>query len=86
MFTKEMYTEDDDLPEDHYTETEMEEIEKMFMGMESEARKRFQKQNSFRRWPFMKPISRSQNSRLGNSLRYPRFDGRRSGDDDRNHY
>ena len=46
-----MYTEDmdEDLPEDHYTETEM---EIMYMGTESEARKRFQRNGSYRRQPF----------------------------------
>ena len=34
-----MYTEDvhENLPQTHYTETELQEIEKMYMGMESEA-------------------------------------------------
>ena len=40
-----MYTEDmdEDLPEDHYTEKE---LETMYMGTESEARKRFQRNGS----------------------------------------
>ena len=43
-----MYTEDmdEDLPEEHSTEKE---LETMYMGTESEARKRFQRQGSFRR-------------------------------------
>ena len=49
-----MYTEDD-LPEDYYTETEMKEIETINIGTESKARKRFQKQNSFRRQSFVRP-------------------------------
>ena len=43
-----MYTEED-LPDDYYTETEMEEIETMYMGTESEARKRYQRQGPPRR-------------------------------------
>ena len=42
-----MYTEDvemdENLPDDHYTEVEMEEIDIMLMGTESEARKRVQR-------------------------------------------
>ena len=47
-----MYTEDvemdEDLPEDCYTESEMKEMETMFMGTESEARKRFQRNGPYR--------------------------------------
>ena len=60
------------------------EIEIMYMGTESKARKRFQKNNSFRRQPFVRPRSGSRDSHFGNSQRYSRFDGKRSGDDDRN--
>ena len=57
-----MYTEDRDemdkcLPNDHYTEAEMEEIDTMFMGTESEARKRFQKNGPYRPRSFSKPRS-----------------------------
>ena len=37
------------LPSTYYTETEKAEIEAMYMGTESEARKRFQRNNSFSR-------------------------------------
>ena len=39
FFASVMYTEDinKDIPEDHYTESEMKEMEKMYMGTESEA-------------------------------------------------
>ena len=40
-----MFTET--LPRTHYTEAEQAEIEAMYMGTESEARKRFQRGNSF---------------------------------------
>ena len=40
-----MFTET--LPRTHYTEAEQAEIEAMYMGSESEARKRFQRVNSF---------------------------------------
>ena len=40
-----MFTET--LPSTYYTETEKAEIEAMYMGTESEARKRFQRNNSF---------------------------------------
>ena len=40
-----MYTEDMemdvDLPEDHYTDSEMKDMETMYMGTKSEAQKRF---------------------------------------------
>ena len=46
-----MYTESvpNNLPESHYTESE---LEKMYMGMENEARKRYQRQGSWRRQGF----------------------------------
>ena len=43
-----MYTEDD-LPEDHYTKTDMEEIDTMYIVTESEARKRYKRQGPPRR-------------------------------------
>ena len=46
-----MYTESvpDNLPETHYTESELEVI---YIGMESKARKRYQRQGSWRRQSF----------------------------------
>ena len=49
--TSVMYTEDMeidvDLPDDHYTESEMKEMETMYMGTKSEARKRFQRNGPY---------------------------------------
>ena len=47
-----MYTEDgdkmdEDLPDDHYTKAEMKEMEMMFMGTESKARRRFPKNGPY---------------------------------------
>ena len=44
-----MYTEEDykELPEDHFTETEMREIETMYIGTESKARKKFQRSGPY---------------------------------------
>ena len=39
---------DEDLPDDHHTKAEMKEMETMFMGTESEARMRFQKNGADR--------------------------------------
>ena len=51
-----MYTEDvkmdDDLPEDCYTESEMKQMETMYMGTENEAWKRFQRNGPYRRQSF----------------------------------
>ena len=55
MYTEDMYM-DVDLPEDHYTESEMKEIETMYMGTESEARKGFQRNGPYRRQPFQRQI------------------------------
>ena len=76
-----MYTEDvemtENLPDDHYTEAEEEEIDTMFMGTESKARKRFQKNSLYR------PRSLSRNSRYDGYRRQqsqysgPRRDGNR---------
>ena len=64
--TSVMYTEDMDinvdLPEDHYIESEMKEIETMYMGTESEARKRFQRNDPYRRQSFQKQRSSSRDS------------------------
>ena len=64
-----MYTEDmdEDLPEDHYTEKE---LETMYMGTESEAHKRFQRNGSYRRQLFGRPRSSSRDSRY-NGFRRP---------------
>ena len=62
-----MYTEDvemdENLPDDHYTESEMKEMEMMFMATESEARKRFQRCGPYRPRSFSRPRSLSQDSR-----------------------
>ena len=54
--TSVMYTEDMemdvDLPEDHYTDSEMKEMETMYMGTESEAQKRFQRSGPYQRQSF----------------------------------
>ena len=80
-----MYTEDmdEDLPEDHYTEKE---LETMYIGTESEACKRFQRNNSYRRQPFERPRSSSRDLIYNSLCRPSRFDGSRAGDgkDDRN--
>ena len=61
----------DDLPEDRYTEEEM---EMLYMGTSSEARKRFQRSRSFQqRQPFDKRRSCSQDSNF--PPRRPRYDG-----------
>ena len=61
-----MYTEDgeemdeEDFPDDDYNKDEMEEIDTMFMGTESEARRRFQRNGPYRPrfFPKSKPPSR----------------------------
>ena len=64
-----MYSEDmdEDLPEDHYTEKE---LEMMYMGAESEACKMSQRNSSYRRQPFGRPRSNSRGSRY-NGFRRP---------------
>ena len=51
-----MYTEDmdEDLPEDHYRESGNKEMETMYMGTESEAQKRFQRNGPYRRQSFQR--------------------------------
>ena len=65
-----MYTEDMemdvDLPEDHYTESEMKEMEMMYMGTESEARKRYQRNGLYRRQSFQRQRSSSRDSCFNN--------------------
>ena len=46
---------DEDLPEDHYTESELKEMETLYMETESEARKRFQRNGPYRRSSFSRP-------------------------------
>ena len=58
MYTKDREKMDEDLPDNHYTEAEMEEMETMFMGTESKARRRFQKNGPYR--PRSRPRSFSQ--------------------------
>ena len=48
MYAEDM-EEDKDLPEDHYTESELKEMETLYMGTESKARKRFQRNGPHRR-------------------------------------
>ena len=74
-----MYTEDK-LPETHYTRSELQEIETMYMGTESESRKRYQRQGSYRRQSFdRRQRSGSRDSRYGDSQRQSRYDGLRAG-------
>ena len=65
-----MYAEDmemdEDLPEDHYTEEEMKEMETMFKGTERKARKIFQRNGPYKR-SFSRPRSLSQDSRYDRS-------------------
>ena len=56
----------------------------MYMGTESKARKRYQRQGPPRRQSFSRQRSGSRDSRFNPSRRFSRFDGQRSGDDDRN--
>ena len=58
MYAEDM-EEDKDLPEDHYTESELKEMETLYMGTESEARKRFQRNGPYRKSSFSRPRSLS---------------------------
>ena len=49
---------EEDLPDEHYTETEMEEIEMMYMGTENKTRKRYQRQSP----PRLQSFSRQRSS------------------------
>ena len=76
-----MYTEDghDNLPETHYTKSELEEIETMYMGTESEAQKRYQRKGSYRKWFFdRRQRSGSRDLPYGGFQRQSRYDGPRS--------
>ena len=57
------------LPATYYTEAETKEIEAMYMGTESEARKRFQRNNSFGQ------RRQSQDGRQRSFFRNSRYDG-----------
>ena len=75
----------EDLPDDCYTESEMKEMDTMFMGTESEARKRFQRNGPYRPRSFSRPRSLSQDSRYDRSRRQSQYNGpTRDGKDDRN--
>ena len=67
--TSVMYNEDMemdvDLPGDHYAESEMKEMETMYMGTESEARNRFERNGPCRRQSFQRQRSNSRDSRYG---------------------
>ena len=68
-----MYTET--LPKTYYTEAEQKEIEAMYMGTESEARKRYQGNCSFTQQQFQ---SQDRRQRSFSRPRYdprPRYDG-----------
>ena len=74
-----MYTEDidEDLPEDYYTEKE---LEIMYMGLENKARKSFQRSGPYRRQSFGRPRS-SFRDLIYNGFRRPsQFDRSRVGD------
>ena len=70
-----IYTEDvnEELPEDHYTEAELREIETMYMGTESEARKRFQRSGPYRRQSSARQRSESRDSCYGGFQRQSIF-------------
>ena len=53
----------EDLPDDYCDDAEMEEIDTMFMGTESEVRRRFQKNGPYRPRFFPKSKPPSQDSR-----------------------
>ena len=79
------YKEDiyDDLPKSYYTTSELEEIETMYMGTESEAKKRFQRKNSFnqRRQSFDgRQRSLSRGSQSGRYALRSRYNGYKSGE------
>ena len=66
MYTEDM-EKDKDLPEDHYTESELKEMETLYLGTESKARKRFQRNGPYRQSSFSRPRSLSQDSRYDRS-------------------
>ena len=86
-----MYTEDredmdeEDLSDDYDSEAEMEEIDTMFMGTESEARRKFQKNGPYRPRFFPKSKPLSQDSRYdGYRRQQSQYNGlRRDGNHDR---
>ena len=57
MYTKDGEKMDEDLPDNHYTEADMKEMETIFMGTKSKARRRFQKNGPYR--PRSRPRSLS---------------------------
>ena len=70
MYTEDRERMDEDVPDNSYTKTEMKEMETMFMGTESEARWRFQKNGPYR--PRSRPRSLSQDSRYDGFRRQSR--------------
>ena len=89
--TSVMYTEDMemevDLSEDHYTESEMKEMEVIFMRTESEAQKSFQRNSPYRRQSLQRQRSSSRDSRFNNFQKQSqsRYDRHRLMRDDRGH-
>ena len=78
-----MYTEDvhDKLPETYFTKSELEEIKIMYIGTESEAWKRYQRQGPFRRRSLDKRQRLNPRDSHNSDLqRQSRYDGVRSGD------
>ena len=72
-----MYSEDMemdvDLPEDHYMESEMKEMETIYMGTESEAPKTFQRNDPYHRHSFQRQRLSSRDSRFNNFQKQPQF-------------
>ena len=76
---------DENLPDNHYTESEMKDMETMFMGTESEARKRFKRNGPYRPRSFSRQRSLSRDLRYDRSRRQPQYGrSRRDGKDNRN--
>ena len=63
---------DRDLPKEHFREKE---LETMYMGTESEARRRFQRTGPYRRQSFGRPRSSFRDSRYNGFCRPSRFGG-----------
>ena len=84
-----MYTEDSEevLPQDQYSESELKDIDTMYMGTKSEARKRFQRNGQYRRQSFQRLRSSSRDSCYSGPQRQSCLEGpRRDSRDDHSHY
>ena len=60
MYTKDGEKVDEDLSDNHYTEADMKEMETIFMGTKSKARRRFQKNCPYRPRSRPRSLSRTQ--------------------------